>query len=290
MGKEKERELGKVLVFSLKKAGYLSEKLYLVKILFSHLNYEAAKELVALDLRFSISENPIKDAVHYFEILSFIAKSFSALKIKAEEKAQQVEELILQFGRDLDDALLKPLMLSRDYEGRTTIKVIHELHLVTFFPKLEPIIDELWRSPHERKGSLFQASTSFTLCCRTSLRHPKPLNPFLWTPASKAKNHSLRFAIWKSSPMVRYFIESIYLFLITFLMQTCLVEIQFLVKDLKEVQYVKLDEANDLASESAVLGDITFEVELMMRWFECLEYCLFFLGTLLLQPFFEFFS
>ena len=90
--------------------------------------------------------------------------------------------------------------------------------------------------------------------------------------------------------MVRFFIESIYLFLITFLMQTCLVEIQFLVKDLKEVQYVKLDEANDLASESAVLGDITFEVELMMRWFECLEYCLFFLGTLLLQPFFEFFS
>ena len=53
---------------------------------------------------------------------------------------------------------------------------------------------------------------------------------------------------------------------------------------------MKLDEANDLASESAVLGDITFEVELMMRWFECLEYCLFFLGTLLLQPFFEFFS
>ena len=43
MGKEKERELGKVLVFSLKKAGYLSEKLYLVKILFSHLNYEAVK-------------------------------------------------------------------------------------------------------------------------------------------------------------------------------------------------------------------------------------------------------
>ena len=53
---------------------------------------------------------------------------------------------------------------------------------------------------------------------------------------------------------------------------------------------MKLDEANDLASESAVLGDITFEVELMMRWFECLEYCLFFLGTLLLQPFLDFFA
>ena len=46
-------------------------------------------------------------------------------------------------------------MLDRDFEGRTTIKVIHELQLVTFFPKLEPIIDELWKSHHERKGSLF---------------------------------------------------------------------------------------------------------------------------------------
>ena len=90
MPKEKERELGKILVFSLKRAGYLAEKLHLVKVLFSHLNYESAKELVSLDLRFSISENPIKDAVHYFEVLSLIEKGFSALKIKAEDKALQV--------------------------------------------------------------------------------------------------------------------------------------------------------------------------------------------------------
>lgn len=146
--KEKERELGKVLAFSLKRPGYLSEKLHLVKVLFSHLNYETAKDLVSLELRFSISENPIKDAVHYFEVLCLIEQNFSALKIKSEERARHIEELILQFGRDLDDSLLKPMMLTRDYEGRTTIKVIHELHLVTFFPKLEPIIDELWRSPH----------------------------------------------------------------------------------------------------------------------------------------------
>lgn len=66
-------------------------------------------------MRFSISENPIKDAVHYFEVLTLIEKNFSALKIKAADKASQVEELILLFGKDLDDSLLKPLMLSRDY-------------------------------------------------------------------------------------------------------------------------------------------------------------------------------
>ena len=53
--------------------------------------------------------------------------------------------------------------------------------------------------------------------------------------------------------MVRFFIESIYLFLITLLMQTNLVEIQFLVKDLKEIQYTRLDSATDLATEIAVL-------------------------------------
>ena len=95
VSKDKERELGKVLVFALKRPGYLAEKLHLVKVLFHHLNYEAAKELVTLDLRFSISENPIKDAVHYFEVLSLIEKGFSALKIKAEDKARHLEELIL---------------------------------------------------------------------------------------------------------------------------------------------------------------------------------------------------
>ena len=71
-------------------------------------------------------------------------------------------------------------------------------------------------------------------------------------------------------------------------MQTSLVEIQFLVKDLKEIQYTRLDEASDLSNELEIRRYVTIEIELMMVWFEYLEYCLFFLSTLLIQPVLEF--
>lgn len=50
--------------------------------------------------------------------------------------------------------MLKAFVLERDIEGRTTIEIVNELQLVDFFTKLEPIIDELWRSPYERKGEM----------------------------------------------------------------------------------------------------------------------------------------
>ena len=59
-----------------------------------------------------------------------------------------------------------------------------------------------------------------------------PVDPFKWDPRSKAKNHMFRLAIWKASPMVRFFSESVYILLLTLFMQFVLVEMQLLVKDL----------------------------------------------------------
>ncbi len=164
---------------------------------------------------------------------------------------------------------------------------------MTFFPKLEPIIDELWRSPFERKGSIFQASVNFHICYRTNINHPRPLNPFTWNPSSKAKNHSLRFKIWKASPMVRFFIESPYILLLTLFMQLVLVEIQLLVKDLDENQFARLDAANSAVPVDEIAlhnihVEVADEIILMMEWFLSLEYCLILLGSFLLQPLFDF--
>ena len=64
--KEEETQLSKALVNSLKRTGHLSEKLFLFKMYFSSLTYEAVKEFINLKPNFSVSLNPIKEAAHYY--------------------------------------------------------------------------------------------------------------------------------------------------------------------------------------------------------------------------------
>lgn len=54
------------------------------------------------EIKLSFAQNPIKEAVHFYEMLGLIGKSFSALKIKADERAEELEQLILKFGEDID--------------------------------------------------------------------------------------------------------------------------------------------------------------------------------------------
>ncbi len=177
---------------------------------FSSLHYEAVKDLLNLKLHFSTSLNPIKEAALYYEILGLIETNFSALRIKTRVKKSVIETLISEFG-NADESMLKTFVLDRDLEGRTTIELVNELQLVDFFTKLEPIIDELWRSPYERKGYIFQTSTTYYICCKSNINTPKPINPWKWNPASRANNHPIRYKIWRASPMTRFFMESFYI-------------------------------------------------------------------------------
>ncbi len=155
------------------------------------LTYESVKEFINLKINFSITLNPIREAAHYYEILSMIETNFSALKIKTNVRKAEVHELISNFG-NADESMLKVFVLDRDIEGRTTIELVNELQLVDFFSKLEPIIDELWRSPFERRGSMFQTSTTYQICCKSNLSSPKPVS-LAWNPMKKAHNHAFRF-------------------------------------------------------------------------------------------------
>lgn len=96
--KEDEHLVSKVLVNSLRRAGHLQEKLYLLKMNFTTLTYESVKEFINLKVNFSVSLNPIKEVAHYYEILKMIEMSFSALKIKTLERMEQVKETITSFG------------------------------------------------------------------------------------------------------------------------------------------------------------------------------------------------
>lgn len=108
----------------------------------------------------------------------------------------------------------------------------HELQLVTFFPKLEATVDELWKGSYERKGEFMQASVVYQILCKSKLQHPRPINPYTWRVPAKAKNHMFRLGVWKNSPMVRFWSESMYILILTLFMQFVLVEMQILVKDL----------------------------------------------------------
>ena len=65
---------------------------------FSTLTYESVKDFINLKINFSVSLNPIKAVAHYYEILKMIEFSFSALKIKTNERMDQVKETITIFG------------------------------------------------------------------------------------------------------------------------------------------------------------------------------------------------
>ena len=173
-----------------------------------------------------------------------IESSYSALKIKTSERKVQIEELIASFG-DADENMLKVFVLDRDLEGRTTIELVNALHLVDFFAKLEPIIDELWRSQYERRGHIFQTSSSYFICCKSNFESPKPISPLKWNPATRANNHALRFEIWRNSPMTRFFVESFYILVLTIYMQFILVEIQNHVKTLQNNQIPSLRAATN---------------------------------------------
>lgn len=222
--KEDEHLVSKVLVNSLRRTGHLQEKLYLLKMNFSTLTYESVKEFINLKINFSVSLNPIKEVAHYYEILKTIEMSFSALKIKTMERMEQVKETLTSFG-NADESMLKAFVLDRDLEGRTTIELVNQLHLVDFFTKLEPIIDELWRSKYERRGNIFQTSTAFHICCKSTLNTPRPINPLTWNPMKRTHNHGFRFSLWRESPSIRFFVESVYVVALTLVMQILLSEI-----------------------------------------------------------------
>ena len=56
-----------------------------------HFDYSGAKELIGLDLKFSFSSNPLKEALRFYELLRLVAKNFSKLKIKARKRATEIE-------------------------------------------------------------------------------------------------------------------------------------------------------------------------------------------------------
>ena len=234
-----------------------------------------------------MSLNPIREVAHYYEVLRMIETNFTALKIKTMERMEEVKEIITSFG-NADESMLKAFVLDRDYEGRTTIELVNQLHLVDFFTKLEPIIDELWRSKYERRGGVFQTSTTYHICCKSSLSAPKPINPVTWNPMKRTHNHGFRFALWRESPSIRFFVESVYVVLLTLTMQVLLSEIQILVLNLEQNQIASLKTATLTATIQTLHQEIATSIKTIINWFSYLQYAFFCFASFIFLPIYDF--
>lgn len=126
-------------------------------------------------------------------------------------RCQELEEKILESLFEFFSAEpfgFEAMLMEKDSSKRDSLDIMNDLELIELFQNKNVLemIDDFWSTSYHIEGTLWQRSLNY----RLAYNLPNPMER-----PSKQQHFDFQFNVWKESLKVRFFVESIFLFIVT---------------------------------------------------------------------------